>query len=697
MRLAPLLPLLPLSGRAVQYTPHGFGCLVPETAARLFCNASAPLDARIADLISSLTLTEKVGLMGAAGGDPCSVVDGGLARYGIANVSQLIEVTGAVSSDCYYDGEGGAYCPTVFPAPLALAASFNRSLWRLKGAVTGQEARAFNNLHVKRIYGNQVDLLGFGPDLNIIVDPRNGRNGENPSEDGYLTGQYALEYIRGAQEGEDSAHVMLALGVKHFALYQEETDRFASNQNVSNFDLLDSYLVPYATSFTEAGALGSMCAYDSINARPSCANAWLLTSMVREFWGRADAYTLSDCGAIEDQFTAHHTASSVVDATAQSVRAGCDGCAGTGYIIDGGLLGAVAGGALAQGDIDAALARLLRQRFRLGMFDAPAASPYTSYGPERINTPAWRSAAEGAAAQGAVLLRNDGALLPLSLASPALRSVAVVGPHAASQRDLLGDFYADSFCPGNNTPQSRAQGCVPSLGSSLLAVLGEAGRGDVGVAVERGVEVTGSDASGIPAALAAVASADLTLIALGYSNAKVEGEGRDHNTTGFTGLQAQLLQGVLAAAQGRPVVLLLVNAGQIALDSVPALPAAVVETFYPAFGMPAIVRQLFGVSRPRPCCPPPRTARARARPHALSPRLPAPPSPPPYPPFPPCALADQPLGAPALHHVRGGLCQRHGAGGRQHLWRPWQGHEDLQVLHWQPHARVWRRPLVRPV
>ncbi len=225
---------------------------------------------------------------------------------------------------------------------------------------------------------------------------------------------------------------------------QLETNRFASNANVTNFDLIDTYLVPYAAAFTRANVQGSMCAYDSINSRPACADAWLLTSMVREYWNRSDAYHLSDCGAIEDQFSYKHTATSVADATAQSVAAGCDGCAGSAFIMDGGLADSVAAGALSEAQIDAAVTRLFTQRFRLGMFDPPAASVYTTYGPEKIGTADARAAAELAAAQGAVLLQNTGGILPLDAASPALRSIAVLGPHATSQRDLLGDFYGAS-------------------------------------------------------------------------------------------------------------------------------------------------------------------------------------------------------------------------------------------------------------
>lgn len=164
--------------------------------------------------------------------------------------------------------------------------------------------------------------------------------------------------------------------------------------------------------------------------------------MVREFWNRSDAYTLSDCGAIEDQVTAHHTASNVSDASAKSMLAGTDGCAGSGYIIDGGLAGALASRELSVSDLDAAVSRLFTQRFKLGMFDPPSASIYTTYGTEHIASVRSRSTAADAAAQGSVLLKNAGGVLPLRpLAS--WRSVAVVGPHAVTQRDLLGDFYGD--------------------------------------------------------------------------------------------------------------------------------------------------------------------------------------------------------------------------------------------------------------
>jgi beta-glucosidase len=159
---------------------------------------------------------------------------------------------------------------------------------------------------------------------------------------------------------------------------------------------------------------------------------------------------MSDCGAIEDQFEDKHTASSYADAAAQSISAGTDWCMGTDFLVHTGISDAVAQGLLNVSQVDAALARTLSVRFRLGLFDPPAfASAFPTYGVEHLNSAASRQAAEEAAAMGAVLLRNgvgaDGKpVLPIDISSPALKTIAVVGPHAVTQRDLLGDFYADA-------------------------------------------------------------------------------------------------------------------------------------------------------------------------------------------------------------------------------------------------------------
>ena len=141
------------------------------------------------------------------------------------------------------------------------------------------------------------------------------------------------------------------------------------NANISTFDLWDSYLPGYEVGFVQGQAAGSMCSYASVNSIPSCANGWMLNEVVRGYWGRPDATTVSDCGAVENMAEANHYATNYSTATAASIRAGTDWCIGTAFLVKNGLADAFAEGRLTDADIDAALTRLLSVRFRLGMFD----------------------------------------------------------------------------------------------------------------------------------------------------------------------------------------------------------------------------------------------------------------------------------------------------------------------------------------
>jgi len=590
---------LPPTPTQQHYTPAGFGCVDPASQKLPFCDTSKSVDERVDSLVGMLTEEEMVSLSGSYGGDLCADIDGGAARLHIPNVTQLIEVTGAVSSSCYVDPSSGeSFCPTVFPAPLALAASFSRDLWRTKGAVTGQEARAFNNLHVPRISSPSdfVGLLAFGPDVNLIIDPRNGRNGENPTEDPALGGFYVEEVVRAQQEGEDPNYIQLSSALKHYAGYEQETDRFASNDEISNFDLMDTLLPPYARGLRQGRSTGTMCSYNSINSVPACAHPWLLTSLVREFWGRPDATHTSDCGAIEDQFTAKHWASSYAEATSRSVKAGTDSCIGSAFIGEHGLTDALHNESLplTLADLRNMTRRTLAVRFRLGMFDPPNATVYTTYGKEKIHTAEAAAAAESSAAMGAVLLRNDNDVLPLRPSS-AWKRVAVVGPHATSRRDLLGDFYGDAFCPGVSNRSVRSDDCVPTFGESVSNYLRSVEAG-IEVVVEDGTNVAGTDSAQLKAAIAAAASADVVILCVGYNNADVEREGQDHAFTTLPGLQMNLSDAVISQAQKSktPVVMVLINAGQVAVDALRAQPQAIIEAFYPSFGAPALVAQMFG-------------------------------------------------------------------------------------------------------
>lgn len=520
----------------------------------------------------------------------------------------LVEANSGVASSCYVDPvSGAASCPTVFPAALAMAASFNRTSWRLKGQIVSDEIRAFNNLRVPRIYGplGLVNLYAFGPNINLLVDCRDGRNGELASEDPTLSGLYTVEYVQGMQVGEDPRYLKVAAHLKHYAMYQSETNRMAYEGNATTFDQWDSYLPPYQLGFMQGGAVGVMCSYASVNGVPSCASDYLLNQVVRGYWGAPDTLVMSDCGAVENQANANHYAVNISDASAKSMKAGTDLCDGTAYVVDGGLASALATGELAESDLDTALGRSLAKRMALGHFDPLEGQIYTTYGREKINTPTAQRAAYEAAAQGMVLLKNtppaapgSGKMggLPWDLYSPALTSLAVVGPHANSQRELLGDFYGDAYCAGVTTSSNRSSWCVPTIGASFISLLATP-RPDVAISVAAGVGVVSNDTSRIPAALAAVSAADAVVMALGYDNAHLEHEGADHPNNTLPGLQAQFAQQVLtaAAARGAPVVVVLVNAGQIALPQfLLDGAAAIIEAFYPSFGAPAIAAGIMG-------------------------------------------------------------------------------------------------------
>lgn len=220
---------------------------------------------------------------------------------------------------------------------------------------------------------------------------------------------------------------------------------------------------------------------------------------------------------------------------------------------------------------------------------------YTTYGKESINTPAAKAVAYEGTAQGLVLLKNDGTL-PVNMWGSSIRTLAVVGPHAVTQRELVGDFYEDAICPGPSTSMNRSAWCVPTIGASFADTLATA-RPDVSVLISRGVDVVSNDTSGIAAALAAVQAADLVIMAVGFDDKHIEHEGQDHPDSILPGLQPQFAAQVFAAAKARgvPVIMVLINAGQLAIDEQIGPANAIIEAFYPGFGAPAIARAVFGL------------------------------------------------------------------------------------------------------
>jgi hypothetical protein len=212
--------------------PWGHGCLDPAQRAMPYCDHTLPVASRVADLLGRLSTAEKVALTGSGqwhnGMSTCDTIDPGVPRLSIPPKQWLVETNSMAASQCF-----GTQCATAFPSALNLGASGNKTLWREKGRVLSDEMRALNNIAWHRGDGSmtQLGLNGFGPDINQPRDPRNGRAGELVSEDPWLTGAYAVEMLKGMQEGEDPRYYKMSAGVKHYAGFVFGAPHFPKNKS----------------------------------------------------------------------------------------------------------------------------------------------------------------------------------------------------------------------------------------------------------------------------------------------------------------------------------------------------------------------------------------------------------------------------------------------------------------------------------
>eukprot|EP00026_Physarum_polycephalum_P000650 Phypoly_transcript_00651.p1 GENE.Phypoly_transcript_00651~~Phypoly_transcript_00651.p1 ORF type:complete len:873 (+),score=93.35 Phypoly_transcript_00651:1602-4220(+) len=567
--------------------PSGYACLDSYTKSLPFCDTSRTIDERVDDLMARLTLEEKMGLMGCdtvnTPVDDCSCMTNGIERLGIPDYMQIVETNSAVASACV----APFVCATEFAAPANLAASFNRSIWYNKGQVISTEMRAFNNLNWYRASTpySFIGLLGFGPNINIVRDPRFGRNSELPSEDPFLSGSYASEYLQGMQQATESKFLRMISGLKHYGCYSIEDDRMARNVNVSMFDLWDTYLPQFEMGFSAeyGNAQAVMCSYASVNGVPSCANDYLINQVVRGKWGRPDVLVATDCGAVGNMVNANFYAKNNADAAAKALNGGSDVNLGDMFFPpaanggNGALVQALQLGLTNETFVNASAKRIITKRFITGQFDPTSMQPYTQIGVEAINSTASNAFNLDAILQGLILLKNQNDTLPFSQG----KKLAVVGPHVISQRDLFEDYKGDMECYGGG------DGCVRTIGEVFSNF-----NGPNLTQVQIGVQLDSNDTSGIQAALDAVSWADQVVlcIGLGYS---LEHEGIDRPNTLLPGLQESFSLKVLSL--GKPTVIVLINGGIVSIDSLVEPAPAIIEAFYPSMrGAEALFMSIFG-------------------------------------------------------------------------------------------------------
>jgi beta-glucosidase len=374
-------------------------------------------ESRAASLVSRMTLEEKV-----------------LQMQNTAPAIPHLNIPGYDWWNEALHGVARAGLATVFPQAIGLAATWDTGLEQRIAETISTEARAKYNDAIRHdIRSRYRGLTFWSPNINIFRDPRWGRGQETFGEDPFLTAEMAIAFVKGMQ-GSDPKYFKTIATAKHFAVHSgPEKTRHSFNADVHESDLDSTYLYAFRRTLEEGGADSVMCAYNSVDGVPACANQMLLQRNLREQW-RFGGYVVSDCGAVDDILHGHRYAHSMPEAAAMAVKAGTDLTCGTEYST---LVEAVKKGLISEKEIDAAVQRLFVARIRLGMFDAPEKVPFSRIGVDQIASPEHTKVALEAAEKSIVLLENTKRVLPLE-AVP--NRIAVVGPGADDPNVMLGNY-----------------------------------------------------------------------------------------------------------------------------------------------------------------------------------------------------------------------------------------------------------------
>jgi beta-glucosidase len=435
-----------------------------------YLDPSLPPEQRAADLVSRMKLEEKASQL--------------------VNQARAIPRLNVPAYDWWSESLHGVMRDgtTEFPEPIGLAATFDTKAIHQMAEVIGTEGRIKHVQYVRAGHSNIFEGLDFwAPNINIFRDPRWGRGQETYGEDPFLTARMGVAFVTGMQ-GDDPRYYRVISTPKHYAVHSgPEPERHRMDVKVSKHDELDTYLPAFRATVTEAKAGSVMCAYNSINGEPACANEFLLQDQLRGKWA-FKGYVVSDCGAVINIYDGHHYRPTQAESSAISVQRGMDNeCIDyTTKVKDDHdykpYLDAVKQGFLKESEIDVALTRLFTARMKLGMFDPPEMVPYSKIDESLLDGAAHRAMARKLANESMVLLKNDG-VLPLKTSGI---KIAVVGPLADQTKVLLGNYNG-----------------IPSHTVSVLEGL-RAEFPDAAINFVPGTQFLRTDASPVPAALLTV-------------------------------------------------------------------------------------------------------------------------------------------------------------------------------------------------
>lgn len=531
-----------------------------------YLNAALPVAERVQDLISRLSLEEKVMMMTSDAR--------GVDRLGIPRYNFWSEALHGV-------GRNGR--ATVFPQAIGMAATWDPDLVERIAAAIADEARAKYNaaLGHNGASGQYQGLTFWSPNVNIFRDPRWGRGQETWGEDPYLTGEMGAAFVRGLQ-GDHPKYLKTAACAKHYAVHSgPEKHRHTFDAVVSRRDLYDTYLPAFKKLVTEAGVEAVMGAYNRTNGEPCCASSLLLEDILREQW-KFTGHVVSDCGAVSDIHNGHKLTRDAVESAAVALKAGCDmSCI---YEYEH-LSEALERGLITEADIDRSLGRTLGTRFKLGMFDPPEKVPFSTISMEVVGSQEHRELAYQAAIKSVVLLKNYNNTLPIK---DDIRSIAVVGPNAGSIDVLLGNYF------GTNS----------HLTTLLEGIVGAAPEW-IKVEYRPGCQLVQSTTNPLDQSVYTAGSSDLTIACMGISpllegeegSASLSTEQGDRADISLPAVQVEYIRKM--AVQGARIILVLFGGSPISLGEVENMVQAVIQVWYPGQeGGRAVADILFGKRTP---------------------------------------------------------------------------------------------------
>lgn len=567
--------------------------------------ASKEIDARVEALLKQMTLEEKIGQTvqysaGFATGPSAShlTYDELVAR---GEIGSMLNVVGAEQTNHYQRiamEKSRLHVPiifgldvihghrTIFPVPLAIAASWDPSAAETVARVAAEESRADGITWV------------FSPMVDIARDPRWGRIIESNGEDPYLSSAFARAWVKGYQQGDLSKPDSVAACVKHFAAYGAViAGRDYNAVDMSERMLRQVYLKPYHAA-VDAGVATVMTSFNSLNGVPSTANPYTLTQILRKEWG-FKGFVVSDWGAVAE--LKNHAIGDGPTVARKALEAGTD------MDMEGNLYATVIAdqvrsGMIPESVIDQAVRRILRVKFALGLFD----HPYAPVGPAYTVTEEKRNTARKIADETIVLLKNDpvegvGNLLPIS---SKIKTVALIGPMADDPLDLLGAWTVT----GNPKDVITLKAALSRrLGDRLLYAPGCGLLSGEDEKILKSVTFTGSpaasnqpvadDNTSIADAVETARKADVAILALGEPTNWMEGEAASRTHLGFTGNQEKLLEAVVAT--GKPVILVVLAGRPLQLKWAAEHVPAILEAWSPGIEAgPAVEDVLFGDVNP---------------------------------------------------------------------------------------------------